>query len=405
MRRHAQARPHRQAVPSRRPGPAETFSAGICTLSPGLLGHAGAERLLSCYMLSLIVAALTVVGPTVWAVKAPSRARVGYTQGIALGVDTAVRFGWSVDDNAATRGEAQAAYQLVVARQHQPNPIFDSGKVASNATQQVGLPNNFPPLPHDASFDWRVRWWTASDPASGPSPWLHSTFSTGLGTAIVSGDGQVVGWAGAQWIVPSKVPHHGQGNQLRKAFTLPAQVERAALYVACLGYFHAEVNGQRTSDKLLGDFTNFEKRTWYETFNVTKHLRASDDGGHAVGLMLAPGWESRHGTGKEGIEVLVRLSIDLVGGEHIDIVSDESWQGGNGPLVKADVYLGETYNASRSTPGWSRFSWKPQHQAGAEENPWTNATLGKPPANMSNPKQNVSSTVLASHSSLPPIKI
>jgi hypothetical protein len=59
------------------------------------------------------------------------------------------------------------------------------------------------------------------DPAAGPSPWLHSSFSTGLGTAVSAGDGPLAGWAGAQWIVPVKVPHHGQGNQLRKAFTLP----------------------------------------------------------------------------------------------------------------------------------------------------------------------------------------
>ena len=53
---------------------------------------------------------------------------------------------------------------------------------------------------------------------------------------------------------------------------------------------------------------------WYDTHDVTQHLRDSPGPRHAVGLTLAPGWDSRHGTGKEGIEVKLRLSIDLEGG-------------------------------------------------------------------------------------------
>ena len=115
-------------------------------------------------MIVLAAGSLRLAAVVAAATKAPSRARVGYTEGVALGVDTAsLHFGWSLDDSAGTRGEAQAAYQLVVAQQGQAKPLFDSGKVASNATQQVALPAGLPPLPRDASFDWRVRWWPASE--------------------------------------------------------------------------------------------------------------------------------------------------------------------------------------------------------------------------------------------------
>ena len=112
----------------------------------------------------------------------------------------------------------------------------------------------------------------------------------------------------------------------------------------------------QASEKLIGDFTNFEKRVWYETHNVTALLKSGQE--NVVGLTLAPGWDSRHGTGKEGIEILLRLSVDLEGGDHIDVVSDPTFTAGSGALVAADVYNGETFIANRSTPGWSTPSFK-----------------------------------------------
>ena len=339
----------------------------------------------------------------------PTRPRIEYTEGSALGVDVSLpRFGWALDypDLAVTtRGETQAAYQIVVTAQGAATASWDSGKVESNRTQQVALPPSVSLQP-DTSFDWRVRWWPSSAPDT-PSPWLHSTFSTGVGSGADVGEG----WKGAQWIVPSNVRGHGKGNQLRKRFTLPpgGKVHCATLYVAALGYYQAEVNGRRVSTKLIGDFTNFEKRVWYDTHNVTAQLQSAGTAAsaHAIGITVAPGWDSRHGTGKTGIEVLARLSVSLEGGTHVDVVSDESWLGGNGPLVKADIYGGEAYNASRTTPGWSTGSFVPPatDPEGAGSSSWVNVSLGLPPHNMSNPKHRWPSTIIASHVDLPQIEV
>ena len=118
---------------------------------------------------------------------------------------------------------------------------------------------------------------------------------------------------------------------------------------------------------------------WYDTHDVSQHLRDSPGPRHAVGLTLAPGWDSRHGTGKEGIEVKLRLSIDLEGGSHVDVVSDETWRGGRGPVAAADVYNGETFVANRTTRGWSK--------PGFNDSGWANASLGKPPHNMCAPNK------------------
>ena len=146
-------------------------------------------------------------------------------------------------------------------------------------------------------------------------------------------------------------------SQLRKSFSLSTEPRRAALYVACMGYFSVSVDGVPASQMMLGDFTNFEKRLWYTTFNITSHLQQARRGQngtlsrHALGLTLSGGWDSRHGSGKNGNSILVLLSVDNEQG-HTDIVSDTSWRSGIVPMTEADIYQGETFNASRVTTGW-----------------------------------------------------
>ena len=79
------------------------------------------------------------------------------------------------------------------------------------------------------------------------------------------------GRLGAQWIVAGKAPRGtfaNAQNQMRRAFVLPGAPKRAALYVASMGYHSGELNGRKLSAKMLGDFTNYEKRLFYDTHNV-----------------------------------------------------------------------------------------------------------------------------------------
>ena len=170
-----------------------------------------------------------------------------------MGIDVPhPRFGWALPAPSA-RGERQAAFQLAITRQGDSAPLWDSQRIASAQTTLVTANVTLAP---DASYDWRVRWWSSADPST-PSPWLSSTFSTGIGSAVDPSRG----WLTAEWVVPTKIRGSGMGNQLRKEFELPTgKVIRGALYVTCLGYYAAEVNGARVSNKLIGDFTNFEKR-------------------------------------------------------------------------------------------------------------------------------------------------
>jgi hypothetical protein len=186
--------------------------------------------------LLLLLLQLLGVGATAAAAApaAPTRPRVEYTEGeAALGIDDAPRFGWTLPA-PTVRGEEQLAYQLTVTHAGTNAVVWDSQRVVSNTTQFVALPAGSAALEPDTSYLWAVRWWSSSSAGSAssatPSPWLHSSFSTGIG----SNSTELAGWKGAQWIVPTKVRGEGQGNQIRKHFSMPPggkAVTRAALYI------------------------------------------------------------------------------------------------------------------------------------------------------------------------------
>ena len=70
--------------------------------------------------------------------------------------------------------------------------------------------------------------------------------------------------------------------------------------------------------------------------------------------------------------------------------TDSSWRVSRSPVTAADIYKGETYNASLETPGWTTAAY------GALAEVWSTATV------MRGPGPNVTVT---SHAILPPIRI
>ena len=122
-------------------------------------------------------------------------------------------------------------------------PVWDSGKVASNAT--TNIPYGGSSLKADADYTWSVTWWDANGTMSAP---VSGSFSTGLSAAS--------GWAGAAWVGP-QAGH----NMLRSTFTvMGSTIRRARLYIVGLGYYHSWINGGATDGHVLGPFTTFEVR-------------------------------------------------------------------------------------------------------------------------------------------------
>ena len=158
---------------------------------------------------------------------------------------------------------------------------------------------------------------------------------------------------------------------MRKEFSVGRKVVSADLYVCGLGYYEAYLNGRRVGDHVLDPaWTNFHKRAFYVTYDVTGMIRR---GGNAIGIMLGRGQYSPICTDIWGLyrskwvgqpKAIALLAIRYSDGTTERIVTDESWRTAGGPVVYDDTRHGELYDARLEQDGWSEagFSaegWRP----------------------------------------------
>jgi len=300
-----------------------------------------------------------------------------------LGIEvTRPRLNWIV--TSEERGQEQTAYQILVAStesllKQDRGDLWDSGKVSSNRTLQVEYAGQ--PLASRMSCYWKARAW---DQAGKPSAWSPpALWSMGLLSQTE--------WK-AKWIGRDDGQSSGPGNgkekflpatYLRKEFTLEKRPEKAMLYLTSLGVAEPHLNGSKVGDDYLSPgWTDFNQRVYYRAYDVTRRLKA---GSNALGAILGDGWYRGHLSiigqnlyGKQ-TRLLAQLHLLYADGTSEDIVSDETWKGGFGPILEADIYAGETYDARKETPGWD--------QPGFHDADWRTADLGAngSPAIQANP--------------------
>jgi alpha-L-rhamnosidase len=168
-------------------------------------------------------------------------------------------------------------------------------------------------------------------------------------------------------------PHY-----LREDFSVNGDVKRAILSVTALGWADVYLNGQRVSDDLFGSgWTEYKKRVYYRTYDVTSLLRQGENG---WGAILADGWYSGH-IGWNGIRahwgkhprLLAQIDIEYADGSVETIATNDQWRRSLGPTTVADILMGEEYDARRqlgdwSEPGYDASVWQPV-AVGAEMNP------------------------------------
>ncbi|MBV8631681.1 MAG: family 78 glycoside hydrolase catalytic domain [Silvibacterium sp.] len=163
---------------------------------------------------------------------------------------------------------------------------------------------------------------------------------------------------------------NGPVKMLRKAFDVSKPVRSAHLYATALGSYKFWINGKAVGDQILSPgWTDYRFRVSYQAYDVTAEINS---GANALGAYLAPGWYStplewlqqpfNYGATPPALKAQLRI-------EHTDgsvdwIATDESWRADVAPILSAEIYNGETYDARREQSGWSTagFSaaqWKP----------------------------------------------
>jgi alpha-L-rhamnosidase len=157
---------------------------------------------------------------------------------------------------------------------------------------------------------------------------------------------------------PGKPWNTGPVEILRRSFQVGQPVKSARLYATALGAYKFHVNGQPVGDHILAPgWMDFRQHVAYQVYDVTDDITA---GKNAIAALLAPGWYTtplqwfgqgyNYGTTPPALKAQLRI-------EHSDgsvewVVTDESWKAGLSPILFAEIYDGETYDARRVQPGW-----------------------------------------------------
>ncbi|HID05533.1 MAG TPA: rhamnosidase, partial [Armatimonadetes bacterium] len=144
---------------------------------------------------------------------------------------------------------------------------------------------------------------------------------------------------------------------LRKTFVVDKPIQSATAYVSALGTCEVHLNGKRiTDDVFIPGRSDFRKRVYYRTYDVTELVQR---GKNALGAILGDewyagycgGWNKRNFYGGEP-RLLIQLHLKFNDGTKQIITTDETWKATYGPILEADFYHGETYDARREMPGW-----------------------------------------------------
>ncbi|MGD1894253.1 MAG: family 78 glycoside hydrolase catalytic domain [Cyclobacteriaceae bacterium] len=321
--------------------------------------------LLSLYFLTLSVTAQT-----------PSQLRTEY-QTNPLGIDeSSPRFSWVVPDNQ--RNTQQVAYQIQLATTAKDlvsgeNIIWDSGKLESD--QSVNVAYNGPKLDSHTRYYWTIRTWDNHGNQSeyAEPAWFETAFLPDLK------------WQ-AEWIGDRREAPEREEDMydtipaplFRKAFDGNQPIEKARLYISGLGYYEAELNGEKVGDQVLDPgWTNYGQRVLYSTYDVTDQIQ---EGKNTIGVALGNGWYTPLPLGlfrrfnlRKFLMIgqpkfIAELHLWHSDGSKSVIPSDESWVWDTGPLLENNIYLGETYDARQERPGWSTSEfeangWKPVSKA------------------------------------------
>jgi alpha-L-rhamnosidase len=276
--------------------------------------------------------------------------RAEYTRDGALGIGVASpRLSWITETTRA--GWMQAAYELEI-----DGDAF--GRVDSDQSVFVAWPGA--PLRSRATHRARVRVWGTDD---SQSPWSEPL-------AIEAGLLAPDDWT-ARWITAASDLEPGRPQYFRRGFVLEpragATVERARLYVTSAGINQCFLNGEAVGDTLLAPgWSAYDERLRYETHDVTALLRVGENG---FGAVVADGWwrgylswEMQRNVYGEQLGFFAQLEIEYADGYVATMVTDSSWRSSYGPILRADLYNGEAFDARLGVDDWS--------QAGFDDSSW-----------------------------------
>jgi alpha-L-rhamnosidase len=161
----------------------------------------------------------------------------------------------------------------------------------------------------------------------------------------------------AEWIAMPETFRAKHAPLFRREFILGAEASLASFIICGLGVHEAFINGQRVGDHVLNPAqTDYDIRVFYVRHDVTRLLQRSTN---TLGVMLGDGWFNQDVCWESTVSYgpprfIAVLSVELADGSSVVVGSDGSWNCARGPIVSANVYAGEHYDARLEPVGWNR---------------------------------------------------
>jgi alpha-L-rhamnosidase len=159
----------------------------------------------------------------------------------------------------------------------------------------------------------------------------------------------------------------------RKKFSIKSKIKSARLYITAAGYYSASINGKELDKNYLDPaWTDFGKRIYYAEYDIRNLITKGEN---CIGVSLGNGFYNplplkfwgnlnlRNSLTTGRPVFIASIKIVFHNGKTKEINSDTSWKYNYGPIIRNNVYLGETYDASRELLNWNKhnfndISWK-----------------------------------------------
>ncbi|WP_282147945.1 family 78 glycoside hydrolase catalytic domain [Algibacter lectus] len=268
------------------------------------------------------------------------------------------------------RNKKQSAYQIKVASSEKAleddnNLLWDSGKLNSHQNSQIRYAGS--KLNSRQHCYFKIKVWDENDVAS---EWSDTNFWT---MGLLNQTDWKAKWIGFKTDDKNKKDtlHLPPAPYLRKSFSVNKTIQKATLYVTALGVFEIALNGEKIGQDLLTPgWTNYNKRIYYRTYDVSNTI---NQGENTLGAIIGDGWYAGY-VGPKVLSkprnrelygshpaLLSQLEIQYEDGTKKIIVSDESWKAKEGPIVYADLLMGTGYNANLELPNWNTSNYDDQN--------------------------------------------
>ncbi len=286
---------------------------------------------------------------------------------------TSPRLSWKL--KSKDKNTKQAAYQILVAKPNtelssEENFVWNTGKVVSD--QSVHIPYEGPKLRSGQRLYWKIKVWDNYGNVA------ESEKQAFWEMGMLNPEEWEAEWITLPW---SENPNASSPcPYFRNVFYAYEPIIEARIYVSALGLYELELNGERVGDELFTPgWTNYHKRLQYQVYDVTKNIKL---GKNVIGAIVGDGWyrghfgwwENNRNNYGERLALLVQLKLVFRDGSKILINSDDTWKSNTGPLLKSDIYNGETYDARLEMEGWSTSSF--------DDSTWENVKILNHPKNI-----------------------